>query len=240
MPKITIISTPIGNLKDISLRAIEILRSTNLIFCEDTRVSKKLLNYLQIYDKKLISYHKFNEKSSINKISAFLDEGKEIVLISDAGAPSISDPGQFLVSWAHEKGIEVDFIPGPSAFVSAFVLSGFDFPLVFMGFFDSRKQQIIKQISNFEEYFSYIFYVSPYKLVQILKIIQEKYDENIEIFLVKEMTKIYQKYYLGTPNQILEQLQNIPKGEFTMVLRLKNSRNERKKQNKYQKFSKIL
>ncbi|AJR12418.1 Ribosomal RNA small subunit methyltransferase I [Mesomycoplasma dispar] len=239
-PKITFLATPIGNLKDISLRGIEALKNADFILCEDSRISKKLLNFLEIYDKKLISYHKFNEKSVISKISPLIFSGKNIVLISDAGSPLVSDPGQILIKWAHEKKVEVDFLPGACAFVGAFVLSGFDSPLVFMGFFNSKKQQIIKQITGFKEDFSYIFYVSPYKLIHILEVIQEIYEQTIEIFLVKEMTKIHQKYFFGTPFEILNQVQNSLKGEFTMVLRLKKTKKTREKQNKYQKFSKIM
>ncbi|MXR33638.1 16S rRNA (cytidine(1402)-2'-O)-methyltransferase [Mesomycoplasma hyopneumoniae] len=238
--KITVLATPIGNLKDISLRGIDALREAELILCEDSRVSRKLLNFLEIYDKKLISYHKFNENSVISKISPLIFSGKNVLLISDAGSPLVSDPGQFLINWAHKNEIDVDFLPGPCAFVSAFVLSGFDSPLIFMGFFNSRKQQIIKQITIFKPNFSYIFYISPHKLINILEVIKEIYGDNIEIFLVKEMTKLHQKYFFGTPISIINQLKDSLKGEFTMVLRLKNEKDLqiKKKKNKYQKFSK--
>ncbi|MXR56069.1 16S rRNA (cytidine(1402)-2'-O)-methyltransferase [Mycoplasma flocculare] len=238
--KITVLATPIGNLKDISLRGIDALRDADLILCEDSRVSRKLLNFLEIYDKQLISYHKFNEKLIISKISKLIFSQKNILLISDAGSPLISDPGQFLIKWAHNNKIEVDFLPGACAFVSAFVLSGFDSPLVFMGFFNSKKQQIIKQITNFKEGFSYIFYISPYKLIYVLEVIKRIYEKNIEIFLVKEMTKIHQKYFFGTPIEIINQVKNSLKGEFTMVLKLIKSEKNKKKQNKYQKFAKIV
>ncbi|MHA0312142.1 16S rRNA (cytidine(1402)-2'-O)-methyltransferase [Mesomycoplasma ovipneumoniae] len=238
MAKITVIATPIGNLQDITLRAIQAIKSADLILCEDTRTSKKILNFLEIKDKKLISYHKFNEKSTIAKMSDIFLTNQNIILMSDAGTPSISDPGQILIKWAHENNVEVDFLPGACAFVGAFVLSGFDLPLVFMGFFNSKKQQIIKQIEHFILNYSYIFYVSPYKLIYILEVINEFYGEKIEIFLVKEMTKIHQKYFFGSPSKILAQLQNSTKGEFTMILRLKNDEKPKLKANKYENFSK--
>ncbi|MCN0158312.1 16S rRNA (cytidine(1402)-2'-O)-methyltransferase [Mesomycoplasma ovipneumoniae] len=238
MAKITVIATPIGNLQDITLRAIQAIKSADLILCEDTRTSKKILNFLEIKDKKLISYHKFNEKSTIAKMSDIFLTNQNIILMSDAGTPSISDPGQILIKWAHQNDVEVDFLPGACAFVGAFVLSGFDLPLVFMGFFNSKKQQIIKQIEHFIQNYSYIFYVSPYKLIYILEVINEFYGEKVEIFLVKEMTKIHQKYFFGFPLKVLDELQNSTKGEFTMVLRLKNDEKPKLKANKYENFSK--
>ncbi|MHA0297365.1 16S rRNA (cytidine(1402)-2'-O)-methyltransferase [Mesomycoplasma ovipneumoniae] len=238
MAKITVIATPIGNLQDITLRAIQAIKSADLILCEDTRTSKKILNFLEIKDKKLISYHKFNEKSTIAKMSDIFLTNQNIILMSDAGTPSISDPGQILIKWAHQNNVEVDFLPGACAFVGAFVLSGFDLPLVFMGFFNSKKQQIIKQIEHFILNYSYIFYVSPYKLIYILEVINEFYGDKVEIFLVKEMTKIHQKYFFGSPSKILAELQNSIKGEFTMVLRLKNDEKPKLKANKYENFSK--
>ncbi|MDO6825958.1 16S rRNA (cytidine(1402)-2'-O)-methyltransferase [Mesomycoplasma ovipneumoniae] len=238
MAKITVIATPIGNLQDITLRAIQAIKSADLILCEDTRTSKKILNFLEVKDKKLISYHKFNEKSTIAKMSDIFLTNKNIILMSDAGTPSISDPGQILIKWAHQNDVEVDFLPGACAFVGAFVLSGFDLPLVFMGFFNSKKQQIIKQIEHFIQNYSYIFYVSPYKLLYILEVINEFYGDKVEIFLVKEMTKIHQKYFFGSPLKVLGELQNSTKGEFTMVLRLKNDEKPKLKANKYENFSK--
>ncbi|VEU71933.1 Ribosomal RNA small subunit methyltransferase I [Mesomycoplasma ovipneumoniae] len=238
MAKITVIATPIGNLQDITLRAIQAIKSADLILCEDTRISKKILNFLEIKDKKLISYHKFNEKSTIAKMSDIFLTNQNIILMSDAGTPSISDPGQILIKWAHENDVEVDFLPGACAFVGAFVLSGFDLPLVFMGFFNSKKQQIIKQIEHFILNYSYIFYVSPYKLIYILEVINEFYGDKVEIFLVKEMTKIHQKYFIGSPLKVLAELQNSTKGEFTMVLRLKGDEKPKLKANKYENFSK--
>ncbi|CAT05067.1 Ribosomal RNA small subunit methyltransferase I [Mesomycoplasma conjunctivae] len=234
--KITLVSTPIGNLKDISLRALDTLRDSDIILCEDTRVSQKLLNHYQINNKKLISYHKFNEYKMLDLIDNYLNQGLQICLISDAGVPTISDPGQILVNWAHENDIEVDIIPGANALISAFALSGYKGSFYFGGFLDSKKQQIIKQISLLDPKVSYIFYISPFKLVYTLEIIRDLYGEEIDIFLIKEITKIYQKYYRGTPDKILNNL-SAPKGEFTIILKLKEKKSIKK--NKYEQFSKV-
>lgn len=238
MVKITVIATPIGNLQDITLRAIQAIKSADLILCEDTRTSKKILNFLEVKDKKLISYHKFNEKSTIAKMSDIFLTNQNIILMSDAGTPSISDPGQILIKWFPPKRCRSWFFTWCMCFCWCFCSFWFWFTVSFYGFFNSKKQQIIKQIEHFIQNYSYIFYVSPYKLIYILEVINEFYGEKVEIFLVKEMTKIHQKYFFGSPLKVLDELQNSTKGEFTMVLRLKNDEKPKLKANKYENFSK--
>ena len=140
-----IVSTPIGNLEDITFRAVEILRKSDFILCEDTRVSKNLLNRYEIKSK-LISNHKFNEKKNLNEILSYLRSGKIISLISDAGTPCISDPGAILINACIEEFIDIIPIPGPSALVAAVSVSGFSDKFLFYGFFPEKKKRIIFRI----------------------------------------------------------------------------------------------
>lgn len=239
MKKISIVSTPIGNLKDITLRALEVLNNSDIILCEDTRVSIKLLNYYKIKNKTLISYHKFNEYKSLEQISSFLEQGKKIALISDAGTPLISDPGQILVKYCHANSIGLEIIPGASAVISSFALSGFDLPFSFVGFLKETSSQRVKQLQQFLQDVSYIFFVSPYKLIPTLIDIEKVFENKAKLFLIKEMTKIHEKYLFGTANQVKEALGESIKGEFTLVLRIVSDVKLKVKKNKYEKYSKI-
>ena len=163
-----LVSTPIGNLKDITLRAIEVLKQSNYILCEDTRVSKNLLDKYQIKSK-LISNHKFNEKKNVVKIIEYLKSGKIISLISDAGTPSISDPGSILVNECINNDIKIFPIPGPSAVAAAVSISGFSDTFLFYGFFPDKKQLLaneLKKLSEAEN--SLVFFASPKKINKII------------------------------------------------------------------------
>ena len=159
-----IVSTPIGNLDDITLRAIEVLKNSDLILCEDTRHSLKLLNHLKI-KKKLISYHKFNERKQINSAIEHLKQGKILSLISDAGTPLLSDPGQILLKECIKKGIKVVPIPGTSSITSAMSVSGFKDKFLFYGFLpktENELEKVLKSLSNYE--FSQIFFIPSLKI----------------------------------------------------------------------------
>ena len=163
-----IVSTPIGNLKDITLRAIETLRKSDFILCEDTRVSKNLLDRYEIKTK-LISNHKFNEKKNIVKIIEYLKSGKTISLISDAGTPSISDPGSILINECVKNDMKIFSIPGPSAVASAVSVSGFSEKFFFYGFFPEKKQSLINELEKLSVLdSSLVFFVSPRKVNKII------------------------------------------------------------------------
>ncbi|VEU59376.1 16S rRNA (cytidine(1402)-2'-O)-methyltransferase [Mesomycoplasma neurolyticum] len=231
--KIYIIGTPIGNLKDITLRALEILNEVDIILCEDTRRSLQLLNHFNIKNKKLISYHKFNEKKIANFITnLFNDENKKIALISDAGMPKISDPGHILIKKCHELKINLEIIPGPSAFVSAYVLSPFEGNFTFLGFLKDKSSQRIKQLTALDEGV-YIAYVSPYKLLKTLEDLEIVFKEKIKIFLAKELTKIHETHYYGTPNEIINFLPETIKGEYVMCFEIATQKEKKVKENKY-------
>ncbi|WGI36315.1 16S rRNA (cytidine(1402)-2'-O)-methyltransferase [Mesomycoplasma lagogenitalium] len=236
--KIFVIGTPIGNLKDISLRALETLKEVDIILCEDTRVSFKLLSHYDIKDKKLISYHKFNEKEITNKIIEYFNSGHKIALISDAGMPKISDPGFSLIKKCNELKINLEIIPGPTAFVSSFVISPFEGSFTFLGFLKDKSSQRIKQLKELNEGI-YIIYVSPHKLIATINDLELVFKEKIKIFLSKEITKLYEKHYYGNAKEILEQLPESIKGEYTLCFKYENEKIKKEKVNKYQKFSKF-
>lgn len=238
--KITLVATPIGNLQDISLRAIETLKNSDIILCEDTRNSSILLKFYKIDNVKLASYHKFNETKMLEKIEQWLNSNNNISVISDAGMPLISDPGHTLVNWCHNNNIEVDVIGGGSAVINAFALSGFPIPFIFKGFFDSRISKIQNQIADLNYDTSYIFFVSPHKLLEVLKQIDLKYQDEVKIFLVKELTKKFQKYFLGTAKQVIESIGENFKGEYTIILQKPTKPKSKVKVNKYQNHSKTM
>ena len=211
-----LVSTPIGNLKDITIRAIEILKKSDLILCEDTRVSKNLLNRYEIKSK-LISNHKFNEKKNAVKIINYLKAGKIISLISDAGTPSISDPGTILVNECVEKNIKIFSIPGPSAVVSAVSISGFSEKFFFYGFFPEKKQILrneLKKLSDLNS--SLVFFISPRKINKIIPELKKNFSGR-KIVFCKEISKIYEEYIRKNIDN-LEPFANEPKGEFTIII----------------------
>ena len=164
-----IVSTPIGNLDDITLRSLEVLKKSDIILCEDTRRSLKLLNHYKI-KKKLISYHKFNEQKELQKIIEYLNEGKILSLISDAGTPTLSDPGLLLVKACVEKNIEVFPVPGPSSITAAVSVSGFDDKFLFYGFLPKTENDLVKTINSLKNIdFSLVFFVPGVKINFYLK-----------------------------------------------------------------------
>ena len=211
-----IVSTPIGNLGDITLRAIEILKKSDYILCEDTRVSKNLLNRYEIRSK-LISNHKFNEKKNLSKIIEILKSNYIVSLISDAGTPSVSDPGAILINECLLNEINIFPLPGPSAVSSAVSISGFSEKFFFYGFFPEKNSEIkedLKNLSNLNS--SIIFFISPRKFNKSVKIIKE-YFSGRKILVCREMTKFYEEY-IRTDVDTLKSFKDNPKGELTIVI----------------------
>ena len=211
-----IVSTPIGNLDDITLRAIEVLKNSDLILCEDTRHSLKLLNHLKI-KKKLISYHKFNERKQINSAIEHLKQGKILSLISDAGTPLLSDPGQILLKECIKKGIKVVPIPGTSSITSAMSVSGFKDKFLFYGFLpktENELEKVLKSLSNYE--FSQIFFIPSLKINFYIKEFK-KFFSGREIMIAKEITKIHETFFRDRIDNI-ENFNNSFKGELTVVI----------------------
>ena len=211
-----IVSTPIGNLSDITLRAIDVLKKSEYILCEDTRTSKKLLDKYKIKSK-LISNHKFNEKKNINKIIEILKSEKIVSVISDAGTPAISDPGKIIINECVKKKINIYPIPGASAVSSAVSISGFSEKYFFYGFFPQKKKDLLndlKSLSNVDG--SIIFFVSPNKINDSIEPIKTFFSGR-KILICREMTKFFEEY-IRIEVDDLEPFQKIPKGELTLVI----------------------
>ncbi len=211
-----LVSTPLGNLKDITLRAIEVLQQSHYILCEDTRVSKNLLDKYQIKSN-LISNHKFNEKKNVIKIIEYLKSGKIISLISDAGTPGISDPGSILVNECIKNEIRIYPIPGPSAVATAVSISGFSDKFLFCGFFSDKKEQLSNELKKFSEFGnSLVFFISPKKINKIIPEIKKNFTGR-KIVFCREITKIYEEFIRKNVDE-LELFEKEPKGELTVVI----------------------
>jgi len=216
-----LVSTPIGNLKDITLRAIETLKKSSYILCEDTRVSRNLLDRYEIKSQ-LISNHKFNESKNLNKIIDLLKSGETISLISDAGTPSISDPGTILVNECIKNNIKITPIPGPSAVVSAVSMSGFSEKFIFYGFLPEKKQalaNVFNKISKFDE--TCVFFISPKKVNKIIPELKKNFSGR-KIVFCREISKIYEEFIRKDVND-LEIFNKELKGELTIVISEKKS-----------------
>ena len=215
-----IVSTPIGNLDDITLRAIEILKNSDIIICEDTRRSLKLLNHFKI-KKKLISCYKFNEKKRLLELIKHIKEGKILSLVSDAGTPLLSDPGRLLLNKCIEDGINIIPIPGASAITSAMSVSGFSDQFLFFGFLPKTKNElnkVLKDLSN--NPFSMVFFVPAIKVNYYLESFK-RYFSGRKIMIAREITKIYESFFRGEINN-LNMFQKPLKGELTVVISEKN------------------
>ncbi len=211
-----LVSTPLGNLKDITLRAIEVLERSDYILCEDTRISINLLDKYQIKSK-LISNHKFNEKKNLVKIIEHLKSGKIISLISDAGTPSISDPGSVLINECINNEIRVFPIPGPSAVSAAVSISGFSDKFLFYGFFPDKKNFLkteLERLSKFEN--TLVFFISPKKINRIIPEIKKNFSGR-KIVLCREITKFYEEFIRKDIDD-LRLFEKEPKGELTLVI----------------------
>ena len=215
-----VVSTPIGNLKDITLRAIEILKQSEYILCEDTRVSKNLLEKYNIKSK-LISNHKFNEKKNINKIIEILQSKMIVSIISDAGTPSISDPGRIIINECIKNNIDVYPVPGASAATAAVSISGFSEKYFFYGFFPQKNKDLkedFKILSNLN--CSIIFFISPQKINKAIGVIKNFFSDR-KILICREISKFYEEH-IRTNVTELELFDKLPKGELTVVLSEKN------------------
>ena len=211
-----LVSTPIGNLKDITLRAIEILKKSSYILCEDTRVSKHLLDRYEIKSK-LISNHKFNETKNLNKIIDLLKSEETISLISDAGTPSISDPGAILVNECIKNNISVIPVPGPSAVATAISISGFSEKYFFYGFLPQKKQAIVNEFKTLSKLKgSLVFFISPRKINKIIPDLK-KYFSGRKIVFCREISKLYEEFIRKNIDD-LELFNKEPKGELTVVI----------------------
>ena len=211
-----IVSTPIGNLLDISQRAIETLRKSDFILCEDTRVSKILLTKFEIKSN-LISYHKFNEKKNLNKIIKLLKSGSLISLISDAGTPSISDPGCVLINECLKNDINVSPVPGPSAVSSAVSVSGFSDKFYFYGFLPEKNKLLNSDLLTLSKLnCSIVFFISSKKFNKTIPILK-KYFNGRKILICKEMTKFYEEFFREEIDN-LKRFESGLKGELTIVI----------------------
>ncbi|MDC0454459.1 16S rRNA (cytidine(1402)-2'-O)-methyltransferase [Candidatus Pelagibacter sp.] len=211
-----LVSTPIGNLKDITLRAIETLKRSSHILCEDTRVSRNLLDRYEIKSQ-LVSNHKFNESKNLNKIINLLKSGEIISLISDAGTPSISDPGAILVNECIKNNIKVIPIPGPSAVAAAVSISGFSEKFIFYGFLPEKKKALINafnKISKFDE--TCVFFISPKKINKIIPELKKNFRGR-KIVFCREISKIYEEFIRKNVDD-LDILDMELKGELTIVV----------------------
>ena len=216
-----IVSTPIGNLSDITIRAINILENSDYILCEDTRTSKKLLERYKIKSK-LISNHKFNEIKNLNKIIEILKSEKIVSLVSDAGTPTISDPGRIIINECIKNKINVYPIPGPSAVSTAVSISGFSEKYFFYGFFPNKKKDLnddLKSLSGIKG--SIVFFISPNKINDSIEYLRTFFSGR-KILIGREMTKFFEEYIRADIND-LKPFLKIPKGELTLVISENNS-----------------
>ncbi|RQN08090.1 16S rRNA (cytidine(1402)-2'-O)-methyltransferase [Clostridium butyricum] len=217
--KLYLVPTPIGNLKDITLRALEVLKESDIIAAEDTRQTLKLLNHFEI-KKPLISYHKFNEQSKGNEIIELLLEGKNIALVSDAGTPGISDPGSVIVGKCINENIDFEVLPGATAITTALVYSGLDTTkFLFRGFLpreNKDRRVITDELLNSQE--TLIFYEAPHRLLDTLSYLMDVFGDR-KIAVCRELTKLYEEIFRGNLSDAIQNfVNNKPRGEFVLVL----------------------
>lgn len=224
MSKFYVVATPIGNLGDITIRAIETLKSVDMILCEDTRVTKKLLDKYEI-KKPTMSYHAQSKLAKVDKIIQLLEDGKDLALVSDAGTPGISDPGAMLVSKIKEKfsteDVQVIPIPGASAVIAALSASGLPtHEFTFLGFLPHKKgrETLFKEIAEAKRTFA--FYESPHRILKTMESLA-KFCPSKKVCLARELTKIYEEFKTGNPAELIQYLEKNPikqKGEFTVLV----------------------
>ncbi|MBR9854825.1 MAG: 16S rRNA (cytidine(1402)-2'-O)-methyltransferase [Algicola sp.] len=219
MGKLYLVPTPIGNLEDITLRAIKVLKEVDVVLAEDTRTSGKLLKHFEI-NTSLQSHHMHNEHKQVDALVKKIKEGTTYALISDAGTPAISDPGFLLTRACVENGIEVECLPGATAFVPALVNSGLpNDRFVFEGFLPIKKGRQTRLLELAEESRTMVFYESPHKLIKTLTHFAEYFDEDRPVSVSRELTKLYEETVRGTVAEVLEHFNNkAPKGEFVIVV----------------------
>ena len=219
MSKLFIVPTPIGNLKDITLRALEILESVDTILAEDTRTAGKLLKHFNI-DKKVIAHHQHNEHKTVDRVIEHLLQGETIALVSDAGTPAISDPGFLLTRACIQNDIEVECLPGPTAFVPALVNSGLPCDkFVFEGFLPHKKGRQTRLKLLAEEERTMVFYESPHRLLKTLNQFKEYFGEDRQVSVSRELTKLHEENVRGTVEELIQYYENNTlKGEFVIIV----------------------
>lgn len=217
--KLILVPTPVGNLADITLRALEVLKNADILLAEDTRISSRLLKHYNI-DKKLTPHHKFNEHKTAGSIVSKLKEGNIIALISDAGTPAISDPGFLLVRSCIDNNIEVECLPGPTALIPALAVSGLPTePFVFEGFLPQKKGRQKKINSLATETRTMVFYESPYRLVKALQQFTGIFGNERKACVCRELSKMFEEVRRGTIQQLCEHYsEQPPKGEIVIVV----------------------
>lgn len=226
MSKLFVIATPIGNLGDITRRAVVSLESVNTILCEDTRVTVKLINHLGLENKKLISFNKESEEKKINLVLEYLNSGENLALVSDAGSPLISDPGFLLVRAVYKTEHEIIPIPGASSLITALSVCPVDTTrYVYEGFLPhgpKQRRRILRELET--EKRAIVFFESPHRIKKTLEDIAVIFGEETEVFLARELTKKFEQKYYGQVKDVLDQLEDqFPKevqGEFVMVIKL--------------------
>ena len=227
MPTLYVVGTPIGNLEDISLRALRILKESDVVVCEDTRVTQRLLKHYGIVGKQLTTYNEQKSGISAEKIIKLLEDGKNLALVSDAGTPAISDPGAMLVGEVRKKlsnKVKIESVPGPSALTTALSISGIPASeFIFLGFLPHKKgrETLFKEIALSKR--AVVFYESPHRLLKTL-ISLSKHVPTRQIRVVKELTKIYEEVISGTPEEIMlffEKHKDKARGEFVIIISAK-------------------
>lgn len=220
MPKLFIIPTPIGNLKDITLRAIETLKEMDWLLAEDTRVTRKLLLHFEI-TVEIQSYHQHNEHKKLDSLVARIKESEKVGLVSDAGTPGISDPGFLIIRECLSNGIEVECLPGPAAFIPALVKSGFPTDrFIFEGFLPHKKGRMKRLESIKDEARTVIFYESPYRIIKLLEQVREALGPARLLSISREISKIYEETINGTADELIAYYTTHPvKGEFVVVIK---------------------
>lgn len=220
MAKLFIVPTPIGNLEDITLRALNVLKAAVLILCEDTRTTKNLLQHYEIEGKRCMAYHIFNEHEQVGNYIRMIQQVETAALVSDAGTPGISDPGYLLVREALKQEVEVECLPGATAFVPALVQSGFPCSsFYFYGFLPHKKgkETLLKRFAEMEE--TVIFYESPHRLLKTLAKMVEIMGPDKPVAVAKELTKIHEFTFRGTLSEALQHFESQPvKGEFVLIV----------------------
>ena len=225
MATLSVVATPIGNLEDVTLRALRVLREADVILCEDTRVTKKLLDRHEIADKMLISYHAQSGLAKEEKIYALLEEGKHLALVSDAGTPGISDPGSLLVSRVRDRfgdSVKIEPIPGPSAVTAALSAAGVpcsDF--LFFGFLPHKKgrETLFREIVESKR--TSVFYESPHRILKSLEKLAEMLPDSKRVVVARELTKIHEAFVSGNAREVFEYFMDQPekvRGEFVIIV----------------------
>jgi 16S rRNA (cytidine1402-2'-O)-methyltransferase len=225
MAILTLVPTPIGNLEDITLRSLRILKSCDFILAEDTRVTGKLMKHFEI-QKSLYSFHSHNEHKTLERVVDKIKEAENVVLVSDAGTPGVSDPGFLLVRACIQEGIKIECLPGPTAFVPALVASGLACDrFVFEGFLPHKKGRQTKITSWLEEERTVLIYESPHRLVKCLDQICEFLGPGRNVCVVREISKIYEEYQRGTAEEVAKYYKaHPPKGEIVIVIEGKSKK----------------